>query len=165
MLYLVDTDWTIDYLRVVKRVVRRLDEFGPEGPALSYISLAELYEGILGSARSQQRDAELQAFLSRVQLLPLDDDTCRAFGDTCRAFGQLRASLRSSGNLIADMDLPIASTALNHELTLLTNNRRHFPAYPRTGDNPRLALAHFGQAAFKPAYPASADGGVGIEAH
>ena len=34
--------------------------------------------------------------------------------------------LRAAGNLIQDLDLLIGSTAMCYELTLLTNNRRHF---------------------------------------
>ena len=48
MRYLVDTDWAIDHLHRVSRVVLRLEELAPEGLGLSIISLAELYDGVLG---------------------------------------------------------------------------------------------------------------------
>lgn len=35
------------------------------------------------------------------------------------------------GNLIPDLDLLIASTALEHALVLLTRNRRHFQRIPQ----------------------------------
>jgi len=41
-------------------------------------------------------------------------------------FGELKASLEKSGNIIDDMDLLIASTALTHNLVLVTNNEKHF---------------------------------------
>lgn len=41
-----------------------------------------------------------------------------------------RARLRAMGTLIQDMDLLIGATALHHNLTLLTNNRRHFGRLP-----------------------------------
>ena len=37
-----------------------------------------------------------------------------------------RARLREEGNLIGDMDILIGATAISCNLTLLTNNRRHF---------------------------------------
>ena len=37
-----------------------------------------------------------------------------------------RARLRAMGTPIQDMDLLIGATALHHDLTLLSNNRRHF---------------------------------------
>ena len=43
-----------------------------------------------------------------------------------RIFAQERRRLRSIGALIGDFDLLIGATAIHHNLTLLTNNRRHF---------------------------------------
>ena len=41
-------------------------------------------------------------------------------------FANHRARLRNTGLLIPDFDLAIAATALEHDLTLITHNRRHF---------------------------------------
>ena len=109
----------IHYLNRIGRVVDRVVELTPEGLGLSIISLAELHEGVLGSANPEHSERELRAFLERVYLLELDEDVCRIFG-------RERARLRADGNLIGDMDLLIGATALRHELTLLSNNRRHF---------------------------------------
>ncbi len=54
-----------------------------------------------------------------VIVLGLDDAICRTFGNE-------RGRLRRDGKAVGDMDLLIASTCLQHNLTLLTNNRRHF---------------------------------------
>ena len=43
-----------------------------------------------------------------------------------RMFARERGKLRKQGNLIGDFDLLIGSTCLFHEVTLLTNNVRHF---------------------------------------
>ena len=119
MEYLVDTDWAIDYLHQADRTVRRLEELFTDGVGLSVTSLAELYEGL---ARSRKPDADadaLRLFLEAVEVVPLDDAACRVFGEE-------RARLREEGNLIGDMDLLIGATAISNNLTLLTNNRRHF---------------------------------------
>ena len=47
-----------------------------------------------------------------------------------RRFAAVRGQLRRDGNLIGDMDLLIASTALVNNLTLVTRNRRHFDRVP-----------------------------------
>jgi predicted nucleic acid-binding protein len=39
--YLIDTDWVIDHLNQMERVVNRLKELRPHGLAISIISLAE----------------------------------------------------------------------------------------------------------------------------
>ena len=115
----MDTDWAIDYLHKGDRTVRRLEEILPRGVGLSVISLAELYDGL---ARSRNPDADAEAlrlFLDAVDVVPLDDAACRIFGEE-------RARLRGEGNLIGDMDILIGATAISNNLTLLTNNSRHF---------------------------------------
>ena len=119
MRYLIDTDWAIGYLRDVPDIADRVDELIPEGLGLSVISLAELYEGIYTSRDRPGGEEALQGFLSLVEIIPLDDETCRAFG-------RERGRLRAAGTLMGDMDILIGATAVRHNLTLLTNNRRHF---------------------------------------
>ena len=46
LLYLLDTDWVIDYLKGDDVTVKRVDDLLPQGIGLSIISLAELYEGL-----------------------------------------------------------------------------------------------------------------------
>jgi len=46
--------------------------------------------------------------------------------ETAKIFGRERGRLRAAGMIIGDLDLLIGATALQHHLTLLTNNRRHF---------------------------------------
>lgn len=121
--YLVDTDWAIHLLNGHAEITARLRELRSQGLALSVISLAELYEGVYYSrdrARSQQR---LNDFLDTVTVFGVDEDTCRVFG-------QERGRLRTAGTMIGDFDLLIGSTAVQHNLTLLTNNRRHFELIP-----------------------------------
>lgn len=119
MKYLLDTDWAIDHMHNVERVVSKLEELTPEGLGISLISLAELYEGVFNSTDPAGNEQALQDFLSGLDVVPIDEGTCRIFG-------RERARLRKEGRMIADFDLLIASTCLRHELTILSNNRRHF---------------------------------------
>ena len=120
MTYLIDTDWVIDHLHHVERVTRRLAELAPEGLALSSISLAELYEGVYYARDPVESEAALQRFLDPdLAILGLDEETCKTFGKE-------RGRLRAAGLMIGDCDLLIGATALRHNLTVLTNNRRHF---------------------------------------
>jgi tRNA(fMet)-specific endonuclease VapC len=117
--FLIDTDWVIDHLKGRSAVTRRLHELQPGGLALSVVSVAELWEGVFFSRDPGHSQSLLEQFLSGVAILPIDDAVCRRFG-------RLRGSLRLQGKKIADFDLLIAASALCHNLTLLTNNRRHF---------------------------------------
>ena len=65
----------------------------------------------------------MKRFLEGLSVLGLDDETCSRFG-------RLRGELRRRGDLVGDFDLLIAVTALSHNLTLLSNNRRHFQRIP-----------------------------------
>jgi tRNA(fMet)-specific endonuclease VapC len=121
MKYLLDTDWAIDHMHNVEAVVRKLEELTPEGLGISPISLAELYEGVFNSTDPAGNEQALQDFLSGFTVVPVDEETCRIFG-------RERAKLRKEGRMIADFDLLIASSCLRHNLTILSNNRRHFEA-------------------------------------
>ena len=120
MKYLIDTDWVIDHLRQVGTVSRRLEDLAPEGLALSIVSLAEIYEGVYYSRDPARSEEVLNQFLDPdLDILTIDEETCQLFG-------RERGWLRQQGMSIGDMDLFIAATCLRHNLTLLSNNRRHF---------------------------------------
>ena len=123
MRYLVDTDWTIDYLNGIGRTVRRLNGFLPDGVGISIISVAEIYDGMLGAISPEEYEQQLNAFLASIEVISLDDSICRTFAAE-------RRRLRAAGNIIGDFDLLIGATALRHGLTLLSNNRSHFQRIP-----------------------------------
>ncbi len=62
MRYLLDTDWVIDHLHSVERVVQMLEELSPEGLGLSVISPAELYEGVFNSTNPAGNDKLCRIF-------------------------------------------------------------------------------------------------------
>ena len=117
--YLVDTDWAIHYLNGHPAISQRLDELTLEGLALSVVSIAELYEGVYYSTDPSGNERDLQDFLGGVSILGLDVETAQVFG-------RQRGRLRAARTIIGDFDLLIGATALRHDLTLLSNNRRHF---------------------------------------
>ena len=117
--YLIDTDWVIDCLRGVPKTSDRFSALLPEGIGLSIVSVAELLDGVVGSARRQDDERLLWMFLDDLEIITLDEETCLIFAEE-------RVRLRAAGTRIGDMDLLIGATAMRHGLTLLTNNRRHF---------------------------------------
>ncbi len=117
--YLVDTDWVIHYLNAHPGIVERLRDLLDEGLGLSIISFAELYEGVYYSRDPEGDEQDLNDFLRGVTVLGID-------ADICKIFGKERGRLRAAGMIIGDFDLLIGATALQYDLTLLTNNRQHF---------------------------------------
>ena len=120
MRYLVDTDWVISHQRGFETVTHRLISLLPDGVGMSIISLAELYDGILRSQDQESDERDLRDLLAAgIEIMDVDIEICRIFALE-------RGRLRTAGMLIPDFDLMIGATALRHNLTLLTNNRRHF---------------------------------------
>jgi tRNA(fMet)-specific endonuclease VapC len=117
--YILDTDWVIDYFNDTEPTSSKIEELRNESMGISIISLAELYEGILNSRDPESSEKKLLGFMSEVSIIGIDEGICRIFGD-------LRGKLRKKRLLIGDFDIIIASTALYYEITLCTNNRKHY---------------------------------------
>jgi predicted nucleic acid-binding protein len=120
---LVDTDILIDALNGQSAAIGLLTNHSPDGLAISVISLGEIYDGVLGSPDPAQHLQNADAFLRPYPVLSLDRSVMLRFAE-------LRVFLRARGQLIPDFDLLIASTALVHNLTLITGNQRHFQRIP-----------------------------------
>lgn len=119
-LYLLDTDWIVHYLRGKRQsIVDRILELEPYGLAVSGISLAELYHGVYTSAREQENLAGVCDFLSGVIIIPVDASIAERFGSE-------KAHLRNQGLVVDNFDLLIGCTALANNMTLLTNNTKHY---------------------------------------
>ena len=117
--HLIDTDWVIHYLNGNAEVIQRLRKLEAGALAISVVSLAELWEGVYYSKDPGGSEAVLNNFVRGNLVLGIDEETCKVFGKE-------RGRLRSRKKKIADFDLLIGSTALQHNLMLLTNNRRDF---------------------------------------
>jgi tRNA(fMet)-specific endonuclease VapC len=120
---LVDSDWIIDGLKGIPSAVATLAQLGPSGFAISTIAFAEVLEGAMRESDPAARIADLRAFLAGYRMLPVSEETARIFAER-------RAALRQQGNLIPDLDLLIAATAIEHGLALLTRNQSHFARVP-----------------------------------
>jgi tRNA(fMet)-specific endonuclease VapC len=123
MAYLLDTDWVLQMMAnqpVATATVRRLRAVPI---AVSYVSVAEIYEGAFNSSNPPGRLVIYRHFLGPFSILNLNDGIAEQFAET-------RAFLRRRGLRIPDLDLMIAATALHHDLTVLTFNVRHFQRIP-----------------------------------
>jgi len=104
---LVDTDVFIDHLRGARELTA-----GRHRLHYSVITRCELLSGIVGSALVQQ-------LLEPFRELPVDRDVAERAGRIRRDTG------------IATPDALIAATAIQHDLILVTRNRRHFEPVKR----------------------------------
>jgi len=118
--YMLDTD-TCSYImkRSNQRVLKRLKQVPVSDVCISVITKAELLFGVEVSARRQQDESALQAFLRYVEVLDLLDEASSHYA-------RIRADLRGRGVMIGANDLFIAAHARSLGLTLVTNNTREF---------------------------------------
>lgn len=125
MNYLLDSDVLISAAKDHPETRQLLQDVSAGGIAISIISFGELYEGAVSypDPIGPQKLAQLRTHLHAFPVLNLSEPVMERFA-------RLRAELRQQGQLIPDFDLLIAATALEHGLTLITGNVRHFQRLP-----------------------------------
>jgi tRNA(fMet)-specific endonuclease VapC len=117
---LVDTDILSFYFKQDPEIIRAVAKYLSRFDQLN-ISLVTYYEVIPGLK-----------FNGSQQQLRLFEDFVRdhhVMGVTRRSAiisGEIYASLRRKGIIIGTSDTLIAGTAIEHKLSLVTNNKRHF---------------------------------------
>ncbi|HEY7062581.1 MAG TPA: hypothetical protein VII06_13960 [Chloroflexota bacterium] len=77
MKYLVDTDLVIDYLKNVPSATQLLNSLLAQGIAISILTYAEIWEGILGATNPKQREADFRLFLRSVTVLGVSRPVAR----------------------------------------------------------------------------------------
>ena len=127
MTYLLDTN-VISEVRKPQpepRVLQWLDALDEDRAYLSIATLAEIRRGV-GLLPDGRKRSALAHWLENDlidrfdgRLLPLD-------GAIAFAWGDLMANTKSRGQALSTMDGWIAATAIVHDLTLVTRNRKDF---------------------------------------
>lgn len=118
-MYLLDTDTLIYSLKGHPAVQRNLKEHLPDPIRICVISLMELYFGAYKSSQVAANISIVRKLENSFEILSVDKDSAQSFG-------MLKASLQKSRTPLDDFDLAIASCALGNNLTLVTNNTKHF---------------------------------------
>ena len=126
MMYLFDTDTLSNITKRVPspRLMGRLAELPGAVQFTSAINIGEIY---FGAHRSPHKERILRAFSENVfpHVNVLDFD--RGSGEV---YGLLKADLEKKGIGCSEPDLRIASIAIQHRLTLVSGNTRHFQNIP-----------------------------------
>lgn len=114
---ILDSDHCVAILRA------QLDLTGRVAPdeelGITAISVGELVHGAAKSQRSADNLARLDVLLAAVTILPFNEWSARRFG-------QLKTQLEMMGEIISDLDMQIASIALDQNAALVTHNQKHF---------------------------------------
>lgn len=122
--YLVDTDWLIQVLHGDAAATHTLEDLAPQGLAISLITYGELYQGGYYARDPIPALQAVHDLLDGTDILPLTQAIMERFAVVR---GQLTRNQRQQ---IGDMDLLIATTAIEHGLTLATCNIRDYHLIP-----------------------------------
>jgi tRNA(fMet)-specific endonuclease VapC len=119
----LDSDHCVFLLRGRADVVSAFEAHREEEPAISIISVGELYYGALRSAHPDRNVATCRALFEQLTILYLDERIMLQFG-------RLKATLADRGQRLPDPDLLIAATAIESQSLLVTHNTKHFRRVP-----------------------------------
>jgi predicted nucleic acid-binding protein len=122
-MYRLDTDWIIQVFGKREPATRTLHVLADSQVHVSLVTVGELYDGAFATVNPQAHLVAARQFLGQYHVIDLSDPVMERFAE-------IRSHLRRRGELIPDFDLLVAATALHHNLTLLTFNRRHFHRIP-----------------------------------
>lgn len=123
MAYLIDTDIIIFALRKDKSVLIKFEENKNIPISISMITYAELIFGAKRSQNEQQNMIKVRHIRDLYPIEELNEGVMEVFAD-------IKAKMFNNGMRIEDMDLLIAATAIYNDLTLVTNNVKHFEKIP-----------------------------------
>jgi len=123
MSFLIDTDIIIYSLKGIERINSWMLENQNIPKCISVISYGEL---IYGARKSHHPEKNIATVNRIAELFPIIDIN----QGIIEIFGELKATLEKGGDRIDDMDLLIASTAMYMNLSLVTNNKKHFSKVP-----------------------------------
>ena len=114
----------MDALNGQDSAIKMVLELASSGLAVSIITYGELYEGAAFARDPEPALAGLRSFLKGKAILPLTQAVMERFA---HIQGSLSRQVRQQ---IGDLDILIAATCLEHNLTLLTRNLKDFHQIP-----------------------------------
>lgn len=119
MAYLIDTDIIIYSLKGNAEVQKWFLENQAIPKFISVITYGELIYGARKSKHPEKNIATANRVAELFTVIEINREIIEIFGE-------IKAKLEKSGNKIDDMDLLIASTSMYMNLSLVTNNRKHY---------------------------------------
>jgi len=125
-MYLFDTDCISNILKKAPSplLIKKLESLPKGLQFTTSINVSEIY---FGAYRSRNQEKILKAYEDKVfpnvNILPFDTDSGKIYG-------RLKALLEKRGFSKSEPDLKIAAIAIQHNMILVTGNKRHFMNIP-----------------------------------
>ena len=121
---LIDTDILSFYFKGDTKVVNAVTGYLRQFDQLT-ISIITYFE-IIGGLMYKQAQKQLNDF----EVFSANNNIIFISEESARIFGEIYAHLRQHGITIGTSDLLIAGIAIKHDLTLITNNEKHYAQIP-----------------------------------
>jgi len=118
-MYLLDTDTVIYILKGDPVIEANLRKHLHDPIKIGTVTLMELYYGAYKSQKVTSNIAKIRNLENVLEIIPVGEDVAEIFG-------REKVRLEKEGTPLDDFDLVLGCCALAHNLTLVTNNVRHF---------------------------------------
>ena len=118
-MFLLDTDTIIFSLKGNEAIKLNLQKHIDNPIKTTAVTLMELYYGAYKSKKVAANLARLKMIERNIEIISPDEKSAEIYG-------MIKAELEKHGTPLDDFDIVIASCALVHNLTLVTNNVKHF---------------------------------------
>jgi len=118
---LLDTDILIGLLRNNKEAVRMISDLLDKHIILftTSINTAELYFGAHLSEKSQENLEAVEKLTKTINIIPFELNHSKIYGE-------IRSDLQKKGEIINELDIFIATIAIEKDLPIITRNVKHF---------------------------------------
>lgn len=116
---ILDSDILIYFLKGKKEVVDEVLKLNIDELFTTRINYTELLYGAYNSNKIEENLEKFESFLENFTILEFDKNASEIFAKS-------KSKLKKDGNIIADMDLMIASICIANNKKLVTNNHKHF---------------------------------------
>lgn len=118
---LLDTDILIGLLRNNKEAVRVISNLLAKHIILftTSINTAELYFGAHLSEKSQENLEAVEKLTKTINIIPFELNHSKIYGE-------IRSDLQKKGEIINELDIFIATIAIEKDLPIITRNVKHF---------------------------------------
>ncbi|TFG26245.1 MAG: type II toxin-antitoxin system VapC family toxin [Promethearchaeota archaeon] len=118
---LLDTDILIKFLRNDPSAVKKLSKLIEHHLIISTtsINIAELYFGAYLSEKKEENLNAVKELILKLEIISFNQNHSEIYGE-------IRANLQKKGELINELDIFIASIAIEREIKLITRNIKHY---------------------------------------
>jgi tRNA(fMet)-specific endonuclease VapC len=121
--YLLDTNILIDFLDGAPSVIDHVLKAGVKACYISSVSIHELFYGayLAKEKKEEYYNNEIKKINKLIEyfdILPLSHQA--------EQYGKIKSDLKKKGEIIDEFDMLIAGQALSENLTVVTDNIKHF---------------------------------------